>query len=178
MRQIEEAEAQAMPRTERADPRQAAMRTAPAPTAGNRLRRRRYSEDPLQLDALARLAPPGWTYEWKREEVYNRRETAHQNNLRLNHWTNVPADRHPELAAPGETVIRQPGMILMMRPSYLTEEARLEDLEMALDKLRSHEEVLRAAPNGQLTRNHPSLANKTFVRQSYEGPDPALTAEP
>lgn len=165
-----------MPRAGRADPREAQQRTAQPPTSQERLHRRRYSDDPLQ--AAKGLAPPGWVYEWKREEVYNRRESAHQNNLRLNHWTNVPAARHPELAPPGETVIRQPGLILMERPAYLTDEARLEDLEEALGKLRAHEQLLRGAPNGQMTRDHPSLQNKTFVRQTYTPPDPALAAEP
>jgi hypothetical protein len=89
-------------------------------------------------------------------------------NLRENHWTPVPADRHPEMMPVGhQGPVAKDGMILMERPAYLTEDARQEDLEIARDQVRVKEQQLGHTPSGTFTRNHPSVQRISQIKRSY-----------
>lgn len=149
---------------------------APAPTTGERLTRRRRTTDPFYIDP--RLIKPGWSYEWKRESVHGQPSTEHMINMRENHWKPVPADRHPQLAAAGETVIRRGGTVLMERPKYLTEEAQMEDIQAALNPVQQLEEVMFGTKQGEMTRDHPSVRRIAAVNRQYAPGDPGGAAEP
>jgi hypothetical protein len=160
-----ESEARGDPRMSRPGPREAAPRQALPPTNGPRLHRRRRTADPFYVDR--RIIPEGFSYEWKAESIYGQPNSDHMIQLRENHWRPVPAARHPELAAQGETTIRRSGTILCERPSYLTNEARMEDIQEAMKPVQQKEELMYGTPPGQMTRNHPSVRNVAFVKQEY-----------
>lgn len=169
-------------RHRQATPRQA-MPTISGPAPGeSRLTRRRRTSDMVNL--AASYAPPGMSYEWKRDSVFAMKDQAHQRELRENHWTPVPADRHPELAFPGETVIRNGGDILMQRPQYLTDEAVLEQINDAMAPIKVTEDKLYGTSEDEararFTRSHPKLGNRVVQQWSPGSPieDGSLESEP
>lgn len=180
---LHDREPRAIDREPRPDPRGAALR-APAPTSGQRLTRRRRTADPFHIDPS--IIPKGWSYEWKRASVHGQPDNEHMINLRENHWTPVPAERHPSLAAAGDSTIRRQGSMLMERPKYLTDEAQMEDMQAAMAPVQKMEEVMFGTPANQLPRDHPSVRKIAGVRQTWapgEGPGgedgtTGLSAEP
>lgn len=141
---------------ERIDPRETRLK-----------RRRSRAEDALYIDP--RIIPSGVSYEWKRMSVYGQPDPHHQNNLRENHWLPVPASRHPELVSENSKgTIAFEGMILMERPMYLTKEARQEDLQVAIDQVRSVGAQVTSTPDNTMTRDHPSVKANTYIKRSYE----------
>lgn len=170
-----ETEARAINREPRAQARPGAMR-ADAPTAGPRLTRRRRTTDPFFIDP--NVIPKGWSYEWKRESVHGQPDSEHMINIRENHWKPVPAEHHPELAAAGESVIRRGGTVLMMRPKYLTDEAQMEDIKLAMEPVQHMEQVMFGTAPDQMPRDHPSVRRIAAVRQQYAPGDPGGAAEP
>ncbi len=135
--------------------------------SGERLVRRRSRVDDKFYIAPGKI-PTGWSYEWKRDKVYGMVDVDHQVNLRENHWRPVPASRHPEMMPLGDNgPITKDGMVLMERPSYLTEDARQEDYDWAMDQVRGKEAQLRNTPSGQFTRDHPSVDRIARVKRSY-----------
>jgi hypothetical protein len=113
-------------------------------------------------------APDGWTYEWKRKTVLGAEDPAYQVHLKRVGWEEVPTKRHPEMM-PGKNAnefIERKGMVLMERPTELVEEARSIELRRARAQVRSKEEQLTHAPDGQFGRDHaqgPSLLSKCFM---------------
>lgn len=160
-----ESEARGISRPERAGAREAAPRQAAPPTTGERLHRRRRTTDYFYVDP--RIIPAGMSYEWKRESVHGQPDNEHWIELRENHWTPVPAARHPELSTKNETVIRRGGTVLCERPSYLTDEAKLEDIQEALDPIQQQEELLYGTKPGEFTRNHPSVRRIAGINREY-----------
>lgn len=131
-------------------------------------RRVTESDDPFFVDPS--LIETGWTYEWKRYTTLNQPDPSYYAQLGQQGWTPVPAERHPGVFLPPDAVgpVTRGGMILMERPLVLTEEARREQYQRAIDRLRianrQHGQVGVAQGDGrvELTR-----AN-TFVRQERE----------
>lgn len=133
---------------------------------GRLVRRRSRVDDKFHINT--RKVPEGWSYEWKRDKCYGQPDTDHQVNLRENHWTPVPATRHPEMMpVDWEGPISKDGMVLMERPQYLTDDARDEDLAIARDQVRVKEAQLGQTPGGTFTRDHPSVQRITRVKRSY-----------
>ena len=113
--------------------------------------------------------PDDWTYEWKRFTVFNQEDPSYQVQLRRQGWEPVPASRHPEMMPVGSTdptIIRK-GMILMERPTVITDELRRIDTKRARDQVRVKEQQLNEAPQGQFERDNKGakLAN---IKKSYE----------
>lgn len=122
------------------------------------------------------IVPAGWSYEWKRRSVFGKPDTRHMNGLGQNHWKDVPASRHPDVATEEPTgSIVVDGMVLMERPLYLTKEARQESLVKAHDQVRSVSDRLGATPSGTMTRNHATA--KAMVNRSYDPFDPSTVSE-
>jgi hypothetical protein len=101
------------------------------------------------------MVPDGWTYEWKRYMVLGREDATHQLALRRMGWDPVPRERHPEMMPPSatESWIERKGMLLMERPSEITEEVRRNENKMARAQVRTKEEQLGQAPDGHFGRN-------------------------
>ena len=112
--------------------------------------------------------PDDWTYEWKRFTVFNQEDPSYQVQLRRQGWEPVPASRHPEMMPVGSTdptIIRK-GMILMERPTVITDELRRIDTKRARDQVRVKEQQLNEAPQGQFERDNKG-AKLASVKKSY-----------
>lgn len=110
------------------------------------------------------IIPEGTTYEWKRLTTMGMEDPGYYVGLREQGWLPVKAENHPEFMPPdwSKGTIERDGMILMERPSYLTEEARQEDIQAARDAVRMKEAQLGATPHGQMDRVAPALKRQRF----------------
>lgn len=105
----------------------------------------------------APMAPDGWTYEWKRKSVMGMEDHSHMTTLKRAGWEEVPVDfdaDHRSMMPPnwnGNTIERD-GLILMMRPSVITEEMRQIELRRARGQVQAKEAQLNDAPSGQFER--------------------------
>ena len=125
--------------------RESATPEEPAVATGERMKRtRKRTEDKFYIPAA--IIPPGWTYEWKAQTILGKSNLDHMNNLKDNHWKPVPADRHPRY------LVEKDGQILMERPKYLTDEARREDLNLALEQVQSVRTGVASGPQGTAPR--------------------------
>lgn len=177
-------EEEAAPRPTRAAgrPAEARVQRAPvraAPTRGaqreqvdpNRMTRNRRRRDAPDVFKVAKgTIPEGTSYEWKSISVKGRPSDSHQVNLRENGWRPVPAGRHPELLPDGYkgSAIIKDEMMLMERPSYLTDEAKQEDYDLAREQVLIKEQALSDTPSGTFTRAHPSARAQTGIRVTHE----------
>lgn len=108
--------------------------------------------------------PPGMCYEWKRVSVFGQQDTENLVNVEANGWTAVPAERHPELSGKRAQVgsdITRGGLMLMERPTEVTEESR--ELEEAAARNQVSTQVQRLGLEGK------RAAGKGF-RTTYEPP--------
>ena len=112
--------------------------------------------------------PPGWDYEWKRRTVLGAEDPAYQVAVARAGWEPVPASRHPEMMPDkwDKATIERKGMILMERPSEISEEARSIELRRARQQVRQKEAQLNNAPDGQFGRDHAQVRPK--INKSYE----------
>jgi len=114
------------------------------------------------------LIPDGWSYEWKRRLTVGQEDPAYQVQLARMGWEPVPASRHPNmmpLDGSYQTIERK-GMILMERPSEITDEAKEIDLSRARQQVSAKKQQLGQAPDGQFTRDHAQIKPK--VSNTYE----------
>lgn len=112
--------------------------------------------------------PDGWSYEWKRKTVLNQEDPTYEIQLRQTGWEPVPASRHPDmmpLGSKSETIERR-GMVLMERPAEITNHFKALDNKRARDLVRSQQQQLGNAPQGQFDRNHPQVKPK--ISKGYE----------
>lgn len=153
----------------RKEPVREPLRNEPVPSAqaGRLVRARKRTDDKFHIDK--HLIPDGMTYEWKRESCYGQPDTSHMLNLRDNHWTAVPTSRHPDMMTEGSKgAIKRDGMVLMERPTYVTEDARREDYQLAVERTQSIQNTMGATPAGTMTRDHPSVRKNTRITKSIE----------
>ena len=102
-------------------------------------------------------------------DVLNQEDPSYQVHLARMGWEPVPAGRHPEMMPAGTTskTIERKGMVLMERPSEITNESRMISLRRARGQVRAKEEQLAAAPAGQFERSNKD-ASLVKVKKSYE----------
>jgi len=112
-------------------------------------------------------APDGWTYEWKRRTLLGQEDPAYQVELARMGWEPVSTNRHPEMMPiqGAHPVIERKGMVLMQRPAVISDEARATELRKARNQVRVKEQQLNAAPDGTLTRDHPSA--RAQIKKGY-----------
>lgn len=147
------------------EPVHAALREAP--TGATRSRKGNVDKFELPESVIMRFKEAGWSLEWKRHTVVGQPDPSYEVALAENAWENVMADEIPGFMPKGMggAIIRD-GLQLMKRPLYLTQEARMEDANLAIDSIRRQEAKLGQTPPGQLTRDHPTARPK--VGKSYE----------
>ena len=113
--------------------------------------------------------PQGWEYEWKRKLLLGAEDPAYQVALARAGWEPVPTSRHPSyMPNSGDyPTIERKGMILMERPSEISDEARAIELRKARNQVRQKEAQLNSAEGGQFERANKdqSLVN---IRKSYD----------
>lgn len=142
--------------------RPGAERPEPRPEGPRLQRKRRRTENRFHIDPA--LIPPGMSWEWKAEKVLGQQQDDHLAQLRENHFKPVDQGKHPSV------VVRKDGMILMERPLYLTQDAKREDLQAAIDQVRSVGATINDTPSGTMTRNHPSARANTRINRGYDIP--------
>jgi hypothetical protein len=113
--------------------------------------------------------PPGWDYEWKRKLLLGAEDPAYQVALARAGWEPVPTSRHPSYMPNqgSHPIIERKGMVLMERPSEISDEARAIELRKARNQVRQKEAQLNSAEGGQFERSNKdqSLVN---IRKSYD----------
>lgn len=107
------------------------------------------------IDKFYALAPPGWSYNWKRYSTFNKEDPQYLASQSRFGWSPVPAHRHRELLFPeyaDESIIVD-GLILMERPKELTDLRNKLDNEAAVAQVRAKEEqAMSEAPEGTAPR--------------------------
>jgi len=113
--------------------------------------------------------PPGWTYEWKRKLVLGAEDPAYQVALARAGWEPVPTSRHPSYMpnSGNYPTIERKGMILMERPSEITDDARDNELRKARNQVRQKEAQLNSATDGHFDRSNKGDP-LVKVKRSYE----------
>jgi len=113
--------------------------------------------------------PAGWEYEWKRKLLLGAEDPAYQVALARAGWEPVPTSRHPSYMpnSGDHPIIERKGMVLMERPSEISDEARSIELRKARNQVRQKEAQLNSAEGGQFERANKdqSLVN---IRKSYD----------
>jgi hypothetical protein len=122
----------------------------------------------------AQMIPDGWTYEWKRQSVYNQEEQSYIVQTIREGWEPVPVDRCPMHRAMMPSTwtkgtIERKGMMLMERPTEITEEMRAIELRRARQQVRVKEQQLSATPDGTMSRDDPRVAPK--IKKGYSPVD-------
>lgn len=132
-------------------------------------------DDPFYIDP--RIVPDGWSYEYKRHQVFGKEDASYQVSLMRQGWEPVPARRHAELMPMGNAgmTIERDGMILMERPLEVTQAAQAREYRKARSQVGDKEAALAGAPQGQFDRSNKGspLVN---IKKSYE-PMPAIPKE-
>ena len=144
------------------DPRTAAARRAAE------IRQHRGGTMDDGIDEFAAPPPPdGWSYEWKRKSVMGQEDHGYQVKLAHDGWEPVPTSRHPHMMPEGNhPTIERKGQVLMMRPKVITDEMREVEIRRARQQVRSKEQQLTQAPDGQFERNDPRV--RPQIKKGYE----------
>lgn len=113
--------------------------------------------------------PPGWTYEWKRKLVLGAEDPAYMVALARAGWEPVPTSRHPSYMpdSGNYTTIERKGMILMERPSEITDDAREYEKRKARNQVRQKEAQLNSAEGGHFERSNKDQS-LVKISRSYE----------
>jgi hypothetical protein len=109
--------------------------------------------------------PEGWDYNWKRYTVLGMKDDAYDVETTQNGWEPVDSSRHPEMMPIGHVgpIIRKE-MILMERPSEISNMAKQRELYEARKAVADKEKALGLAPSGHFDRD----LGRSGVRKSYE----------
>lgn len=101
------------------------------------------------------LIPAGWVVEWKRKSVLGKIEEAdYEMDLAEGGWKRAKPDKFPGLVPDGyqgDTVERG-GMILMLRPKHMKDEALKLDKEEAMNQVRDKLSEVGMTGQGELPR--------------------------
>jgi hypothetical protein len=117
------------------------------------------------------MIPEGWTYEWKRRFLLGQEDSTHMVALARDGWEPVPVKRCAKHRAympsdwQGATIERK-GMILMERPTELTEEIRQMNNFRARKQVRDKEAQLAGTPDGTMTRDDPRV--RPQIKKGWE----------
>lgn len=109
--------------------------------------------------------PDGWSYEWKRKMTMNQEDITNMNHCLRTGWTPVPISRHPEMMQAGAVgVVERKGMVLMERPSEITEEVQRSEARKARAAVKQKDGL--SSDKGMLGREDSFV--KPSIKQSFE----------
>lgn len=136
---------------------------------GSRKREQKWGDDDLYFDP--KLIPAGHSYEWKRIAVWNEPDAINEINLARNGWSPVPLSRHRKLMPPGwnrSNTIDRGGLRLYERPMHLTEEARQDDRDNAMNQIMARKQFIGQAHGGnEKLRQYNKLAVDKETVEEY-----------
>jgi len=108
------------------------------------------------------IIPEGWDYNWKRKTVAGAEDKEHSIEMAQAGWEAVDATRHPEMMPAGyRGPIERKGMILMERPSEISNIAKDRELATARQAVRDKEQAIGINRPGQFE------ATQKKVNKSY-----------
>lgn len=118
----------------------------------------RPSRAPLSDDGRFAIdfsrVPQGFTMEWKRETLFGLRDRRNLTTILANHWEPVPHKMQPHVygktATGDDEHVKVDGLGLYMRPTYLCDDAHLEDNETAAYQTNQQLQSLRLQSREQL----------------------------
>jgi hypothetical protein len=102
--------------------------------------------------------PEGYTLEWKRCTMGGKEEAYYMSELRMNHWQPALVENLPvvsrSLAPFGQESgpIIKADQMLMMRPTYLCDDAREEQRMLGDRIMQSNKTKMKEAPKGTFPR--------------------------
>jgi hypothetical protein len=143
-----------------------------------RLRSGASNVNPFEIGDIVRAyAPTGGRrpegeidLNWKRYEVYGKRDYAEMRVYEEQGWRAVQHEMFPGRFAPegttGPIIVKD--MILMERPMRLTIQARQEELDAANRAMQVHQKAMAETPEGQAPRMRPVLRS---TREAIEIPE-------
>jgi hypothetical protein len=122
------------------------------------------------------IVPDGWTYEWKRHTIWNQEDPAYTVQLAREGWEEVPLNRNAAHQAMmpknwGGNTISRKGMILMERPTEISDEIKRNELRMARQQVRIKEAQLAGTPEGTLSRDA-DPRTRPNIKKSFDMPIP------
>jgi len=114
------------------------------------------------------LRAKGLAWEYKRTHYFGKEEEPeYRRSLEENGWealslASIPEFRDLMSKSWSKDTVEKRGQILMVRPQYMTDEAREEEAKAASDRVKGH--------MAQLNRAGPNEAERTLVKvkRSYE----------
>lgn len=153
----------------KANESRAAGREVNDPTRKRRIRHDDETNDPLYVPE--HLIPEGFTVEYKRHSILGQAEKASNLiNLRQQHWEYVSIKDMPQFAElmpaghKGDTVERD-GVILMIRETYLVEDAQNDDYEKAREQVDQKTQQINGSGPNEFARDKKStIINRTYER--------------
>lgn len=96
------------------------------------------------------IIPEGWDYNWKRKTVAGAEDKEHAIEMAQAGWEPVDSSRHPEMMPAGHRgPIERKGMILMERPSEISDMAKDRELATARQAVRDKEQAIGISRPGQ-----------------------------
>jgi hypothetical protein len=108
------------------------------------------------------IIPEGWDYNWKRKTVVGAEDKEHAIEMAQAGWEAVDASRHPEMMPAGyRGPIERKGMVLMERPSEISNMAKERELATARQAVRDKEQAIGISRPGQFE------ATQRKVSKSY-----------
>lgn len=168
------AERKAEPRTAadvKSPPPATAERAAPAREDLSRVpeeqltRRRRHERDTGSLEVPAHRKKPGWDYQYITIRVLGEPvDGARIRDYREGGWRPVLAKDMPELVEPNtspDSPVESEGQRLYTRPMNLTNEAKQEDLDYAMQQQRDR--TLAAASGQSAVRGEEGIPNRRGI---------------
>ena len=122
------------------------------------------------------LIPRGYSVEWKRISTLNKEEDdSYFVDLADQGWEAASVAQFPTLVSKnytGKSIIRK-GMMLMIRPKELTDEARAEDIQAAREQVKDKLAALGKAEKGEFKRKVQAL-KRTYERPAVDEDDAGI----
>lgn len=114
-----------------------------------------------------RRKPEGMTYQGIAYSIFGKINRQRLITAERYHWKIVPRDRHPECATedPDEKMILLKGTLLMERPTYLDNQAKMREKDNARGQLTNQMERLKLSPTGIQDKRMPGIVK---VNSSYQ----------
>jgi hypothetical protein len=128
-----------------------------------------------QFHIPAHLPPPGWSWEWKEHTVVGEIRHGVQAFQAQVGWEPVMCESYPGVFAPVDVkgpVIRG-GLMLKERPAVLTQEAKMDELNKARQKVgQATRQYSRLNTDGATTAEFDQTAQRSsYIRQNQERVD-------
>jgi hypothetical protein len=108
------------------------------------------------------IIPDGWDYNWKLKSVYGMEDKDHMREMYKVGWEAVPSERHPDMMPIGyKGAIERKGMILMERPTEISNIAKQRELATARQAVEDKERAIGLA-RGSAYEQGRKVVNKSY----------------